>query len=160
MKPGLFSHRPMLQLNKNKGTIFTGPFVISLLILLVIIGCCVLAPLISPISPVRADFVQSLSQPSSDHLWAPIKSGATAYRLFYGGRTTHLGSLGWSCFACWWASPWLASGKLGGKADMVIGRFVMWCFFSVAFAAFIFVAGFGRCLRNAIIALGCTMSRC
>lgn len=157
MKQHLFSHRPLLRLNKNKGTIFTVPFLISLLIVIAIIGCCVLAPLISPYSPTEQDLSSSLAQPSAAHLLGADKVGRDLLtRLFYGGQTTLLGALGVVLFSVLLGVPLgLLSGYFGGLADMIIGRIcdVVLSFPSLLLA-FIFVAGFGRGLSNAIVALG------
>ena len=157
MKKNLFLHHPMLRIKKKQGTMFTVPFVISLIILVVIIGSCVLAPLIAPYSPTEQDLSSSLVQPSSAHLLGTDKVGRDLLtRLFYGGRTTLLGALGVVLFSVLLGVPLgLVSGYYGGKADAVIGRLcdVVLSFPSLLLA-FIFVAGFGRGLNNAIVALG------
>lgn len=157
MKNDLFSHRPMLRLKNKNGTILTVPFVISLVILLAIIVCCLFAPMISPYTPTEQDLASSLSQPSADHLLGTDKVGRDLLtRLFYGGRTTLLGALGVVLFSVLIGVPLgLLSGYFGGKTDALIGRIcdVVLSFPSLLLA-FIFVAGFGRGLSNAIFALG------
>jgi len=147
----------MFRIRKQQGTLFTVPFMLSSLILVLIIGCCILAPSISPYSPTAQDLANSLSQPSSGHLLGTDKVGRDLLtRLFYGGRTTLLGALGVVAFSVMLGVPFgLFAGYYGGKIDAAIGRVcdVVLSFPSLLLA-FIFVAGFGRGMNNAIVALG------
>ena len=153
----LFRHRPLVRLKTQEGVLFTFPVVISLIVLIAIVFCCLFAPLISPYSPTEQDLASALQGPSSAHLLGTDKVGRDILtRIFYGGRTTLLSALGVVAFSMLFGIPLgLISGYYGGKADMLIGRVcdVLLSFPSLLLA-FIFVAGFGRGLANAIIALG------
>lgn len=153
----LFYHQPIFRMKRRHGILFTVPFTVSLLVLSAIIVCCALAPAISPYSPTAQDLPSSLSQPSLRHLLGADKVGRDLLtRLFYGGRTTLLGALGVVMFSVIAGVPLgLFSGYFGGRTDAVVGRIcdVLLSFPSLLLA-FIFVAGFGRGLGNAVLALG------
>jgi len=154
----LHSHPPLLQSKKKQeGVLFTAPMVISLAILAAIIFCCIFAPVISPYSPTEQDLSVSLALPSAAHLLGCDKVGRDLLtRLFYGGRTTLLAALGVVGLSVVIGVPLgLFAGYYGKKIDAVIGRIcdVLLAFPSLLLA-FVFVAGFGRGLGNAIIALG------
>lgn len=152
-----FLHKPMFRLKKQEGVLFSVPMVLSLLVLMVIIFCCIFAPLISPYLPTEQDLAQSLAGPSGEHLLGTDKVGRDLLtRLFYGGRTTLLSALGVVAFSTVLGIPLgLFSGYYGGRLDALIGRVcdVLLSFPSLLLA-FIFVAGFGRGLGSAILALG------
>ena len=154
----LFWHKPMVRTRRRQqGSLFTLPVAISMGVLILIILCCILAPIISPYSPTEQNLDQSLVSPNGEHLLGTDKVGRDLLtRLFYGGRTTLLGALGVVAVSVIIGVPLgLMSGYYGGKADAVIGRVcdVLLAFPSLLLA-FIFVAGFGRGLGNAILALG------
>ena len=158
MKKGLFWHRPMIKTGRrNAGKLFTIPVIISLLILAGIIFVCIFAPLISPYSPTEQNLSDSLALPSSVHLLGADKVGRDLLtRLFYGGRTTLLSAIGVVLFSMIVGVPLgLLSGYYRGILDTVIGRIcdVVLSFPSLLLA-FVFVAGFGRSMLNAVIALG------
>ena len=157
-KESLFGHRPMIKTRKRKeGRLFTVPMVISLVILLAVIFACIFAPLISPYSPTEQNLADSLARPSLRHLLGADKVGRDLLtRLFYGGRTTLLSAIGVVAFSVAAGVPLgLAAGYYGGIADVIIGRVcdVVLSFPSLLLA-FVFVAGFGRSMANAVIALG------
>lgn len=154
----LFWHKPMIRTKKKQqGSLFTVPMVVSMVLLLLVIFCCVFAPMISPYSPTEQNLDESLVSPNAQHLLGTDKVGRDLLtRLFYGGRTTLLGALGVVAVSVVIGVPLgLISGYYGGKLDMIIGRVcdVLLAFPSLLLA-FIFVAGFGRGLGNAILALG------
>lgn len=154
----LFWHKPIIRTRRRQqGTLFTLPMVLSVIVLFLIILCCILAPIISPYSPTEQNLDESLVNPNAQHLLGTDKVGRDLLtRLFYGGRTTLLGALGVVAVSVVIGVPLgLMSGYYGGKADAVIGRIcdVLLAFPSLLLA-FIFVAGFGRGLGNAILALG------
>ena len=151
-------HRSMIRAGRREqGRLFTLPVVISLGILLLIIFACIFAPLLSPYGPTEQNLADSLALPSSRHLLGADKVGRDLMtRLFYGGRTTLLSALGVVLFSIAVGVPLgLFSGYYGGIADTVIGRIcdVVLSFPSLLLA-FVFVAGFGRSILNAVIALG------
>ena len=154
----VFWHRPLFSKKKRQeGVFFTVPVLLSVLFLALIILCCILAPLISPYSPTEQNLADSLALPSASHLLGADKVGRDLLtRLFYGGRTTLLSAIGVVAFSVAVGVPLgLISGYYGGWADMVIGRV---CDVVLAFPslllAFVLVAGFGRGMISAVVALG------
>ena len=153
-----FSHRPMIRTKeRHEGVLFTAPVVISIIVLALIILCCIFAPLISPYSPTEQNLADSLAKPSMQHLLGADKVGRDLLtRLFYGGRTTLLSAIGVVAISVVFGVPLgLISGYYRGWLDTVIGRIcdVVLSFPSLLLA-FVFVAGFGRSMVNAIMALG------
>lgn len=153
-----FSHRPMIRTKeRHEGVLFTAPVVISIIVLALIILCCIFAPLISPYSPTEQNLADSLAKPSMQHLLGADKVGRDLLtRLFYGGRTTLLSAIGVVVISVVIGVPLgLISGYYRGWLDTVIGRIcdVVLSFPSLLLA-FVFVAGFGRSMVNAIMALG------
>lgn len=153
-----FSHRPMIRTKeRHEGVLFTVPVVISIIVLALIILCCIFAPLISPYSPTEQNLADSLAKPSMQHLLGADKVGRDLLtRLFYGGRTTLLSAIGVVVISVVIGVPLgLISGYYRGWLDTVIGRIcdVVLSFPSLLLA-FVFVAGFGRSMVNAIMALG------
>lgn len=156
----IFWHKPLfLNIHKKKqeGVFFTLPMLLSALFLALVILCCILAPLISPYSPTEQNLAESLALPSVKHLLGTDKVGRDLLtRLFYGGRTTLLSAIGVVAFSVAVGVPLgLVSGYYGGLADAVIGRV---CDVVLAFPslllAFVLVAGFGRGMASAVVALG------
>ena len=153
-----FSHRPMIRTKeRHEGVLFTAPVVISIAVLALIILCCIFAPLISPYSPTEQNLADSLAKPSLQHLLGADKVGRDLLtRLFYGGRTTLLSAIGVVAISVIIGVPLgLISGYYRGWLDTIIGRIcdVVLSFPSLLLA-FVFVAGFGRSMANAILALG------
>ena len=153
-----FSHRPMIRTKeRHEGVLFTAPVVISIIVLALIILCCIFAPLFSPYSPTEQNLADSLAKPSMQHLLGADKVGRDLLtRLFYGGRTTLLSAIGVVAISVVIGVPLgLISGYYRGWLDTVIGRIcdVVLSFPSLLLA-FVFVAGFGRSMVNAIMALG------
>ena len=153
-----FSHRPMIRTKeRHEGVLFTAPVVISIIVLALIILCCIFAPLISPYSPTEQNLADSLAKPSMQHLLGADKVGRDLLtRLFYGGRTTLLSAIGVVAISVVIGVPLgLISGYYRGWLDTVIGRICdVVLSFPLLLLAFVFVAGFGRSMVNAIMALG------
>lgn len=153
----LFWHKPLFRRKRKEGTVFTVSMVIAMIILGILILCCIFAPIISPYSPTEQNLADSLALPSAQHLLGADKVGRDLLtRLFYGGRTTLISALGVVAFSVIAGVPLgLISGYYGGVADMIIGRI---CDIVLSFPslllAFVFVAGFGRGMLNAVLALG------
>ena len=142
---------------KQEGILFTVPMIISVAILLAIIFVCVFAPLISPYLPTEQNLGDSLALPSRAHLLGADKVGRDLLtRLFYGGRTTLLSAIGVVLFSMVVGIPLgLVSGYYRGPLDTVIGRICdLILSFPSLLLAFVFVAGFGRSIVNAVVALG------
>lgn len=156
----IFWHKPLfpnIHKKKQEGVFFTVPVILSVLFLALIILCCIFAPLISPYSPTEQNLAESLALPSMKHLLGTDKVGRDLLtRLFYGGRTTLLSAIGVVAFSVIVGVPLgLVSGYYGGLADTVIGRVcdVLLAFPSLLLA-FVLVAGFGRGMGSAMVALG------
>ena len=153
----LFWHKPLFRRKRKEGTVFTVSMVIAMIILAILILCCIFAPIISPYSPTEQNLADSLALPYAQHLLGADKVGRDLLtRLFYGGRTTLISALGVVAFSVIAGVPLgLISGYYGGVADMIIGRI---CDIVLSFPslllAFVFVAGFGRGMLNAVLALG------
>ena len=154
-------HRPMFPWRifpgKTEGTVFTAPFVISGLLLLIIIIGCILAPLIAPYGESEQDLTATLAPPSAEHLLGADKMGRDLFsRLLYGGRITLISALGVVLLSVVIGAPLgLFSGFYGGKFDSIVGRCcdVLLSFPSLLLA-FLFVAALGRGMGSAVIALG------
>lgn len=144
-------------MKKELGKFFTIPVIISILILAIVIGATIFAPLLATHDPIKLNMGESLHGPSSAHYLGTDKAGRDLFsRLLYGGRTTLLGALGVIFISVIIGIPLgLFSGYIGGKFDAITMRI---CDMVVAFPslllAFIFVASFGRGLFNAVLALG------
>jgi peptide/nickel transport system permease protein len=141
----------------NTGTLFTIPVIVSLVVLGAILVCSVFAPLISPYEPYEQDLSVALSGPTHAHLLGADSVGRDVLtRLFYGGRTTILGALAIVLVSIMVGLPLgLFCGYYGGILDAL---FMRACDIVLAFPslllAFVLVAGLGRNMSNAIIALG------
>lgn len=141
----------------NTGTFFTIPVIVTLIILSVILFCSIFAPWISSYDPNKQDITNSLGAPSKEHPFGTDQIGRDVLtRLFYGGRTTIIGALAIVFFAIVIGIPiGLLSGYYGGWFDALFMRIcdIILAFPSILFA-FVLVAGFGRNMGNAILALG------
>lgn len=152
------SHPPLTKRKQGKeGSLFTPSMVMALAILVVIILCCIFAPVVAPYSPIAQNTAHSLAKPSAEHLLGADKLGRDLFtRLLFGGRVTLTSALGVVALSAVIGIPLgLLSGYYGKKVDAVIGRVcdVLLAFPSLLLA-FVFVAAFGKGIRNSIIALG------
>jgi len=143
--------------HKTSGTIVTAPFLVSGAILLLIILCCVFAPVLAPFGESEQDLSASLAPPSAKNLLGADKMGRDLFsRLLYGGRVTLVSALGVVLLSVVVGVPLgLFAGFYGGKFDSVVGRCcdVLLSFPSLLLA-FLFVAALGRGIANAVVALG------
>jgi peptide/nickel transport system permease protein len=150
-------HTLFFRLKKTEGTFLSPAFIVSGIIFVIIILCCVLAPLITPYGESEQNLRDSLAPPSPAHLLGADKLGRDLFsRLLYGGRVTLLSALGVVAISLIIGAPLgLFSGYFGGKFDSIVGRFcdVLLSFPSLLLA-FLFVAALGRGITNAVIALG------
>lgn len=152
------SHPSMLRRKKRKGGVFFTPsMILALAVLVVILLCCVFAPVVAPYSPTAQNTAHSLAGPSAEHLLGADKLGRDLFtRLLYGGRITLTAAVGVVALSALIGIPLgLLSGYYGKKVDAIIGRVcdVLLAFPSLLLA-FVFVAAFGKGIRNSIIALG------
>jgi peptide/nickel transport system permease protein len=143
--------------HKSSGTIVTVPFLISGTILLLIILCCVFAPVLAPYGESEQDLSASLAPPSAKNILGADKMGRDLFsRLLYGGRVTLVSALAVVALSVVIGVPLgLFAGFYGGKFDSVVGRCcdVLLSFPSLLLA-FLFVAALGRGITNAVVALG------
>ena len=141
----------------NTGTLFTIPVIVALIILVVIVFCAIFAPVISPYDPYEQDITNNLSGPTAEHLLGTDSVGRDVLtRLFWGGRTTIIGALAIVAFSIVFGLPMgLFCGYYGGKVDAIFMRI---CDIILSFPslllAFVLVAGLGRNMSNAVLALG------
>lgn len=141
----------------NTGTLFTIPVIIALIILSVIAFCSIFAPLISSYDPYEQDLTAACTNPTAAHVLGADSVGRDVLtRLFYGGRTTILGGVAIVAVSIAIGLPvGLLCGYYGGLLDAIFMRI---CDILLAFPslllAFVLVAGFGRNMGNAILALG------
>jgi len=142
---------------KSSGTMITMPFLISGALLLLIVLCCVCAPLLAPYGESEQNLSASLAPPSLTNLLGADKMGRDLFsRLLYGGRVTLLSALAVVAISVIIGVPLgLFSGFYGGKFDSIVGRCcdVLLSFPSLLLA-FLFVAALGRGITNAVLALG------
>ncbi|MGN1415045.1 MAG: ABC transporter permease [Anaerovoracaceae bacterium] len=140
----------------NTGTLFTVPVIISLIILGTIIFCSIFAPILAPYDPYEQDLSVTFSPPTEQHLLGADSVGRDILsRLLYGGRTTIFGGLAIVLGAIAVGLPvGLICGYYGGKIDSFFMRI---CDIILSFPslllAFVLVAGLGRNMSNAILAL-------
>ncbi len=139
------------------GHLFTLPVIISLSVLVLIVGSVILANVLATHDPNALDLGNMMKPPSGEHLLGTDRNGRDLFsRLLYGGRTSLLGAFGVVLISIIIGVPvGLLSGYYGKRLDAILMRI---CDVIVAFPAlllaFVFVASFGRGLRNAVIALG------
>ncbi len=139
------------------GQFFTAPVVAAMAVLIIILLGVIFANFIAPYNPTQVDLGSMMQGPSPEHLLGTDKSGRDIFtRLLYGGRTSLLGALGVILISVVAGIPLgLFSGYYGGKLDVILMRI---CDVIVSFPAlllaFVFVASFGRGLKNAVVALG------
>ena len=143
--------------HRSLGTIITAPFLISGTVLLLIILCCVFAPVLAPYGESEQDLSASLAPPSAKNILGADKMGRDLFsRLLYGGRVTLVSALGVVALSVVLGVPLgLFAGFYGGKFDSIVGRCcdVLLSFPSLLLA-FLFVAALGRGITNAVFALG------
>lgn len=148
---------PAIGAPKNVGTLFTMPFLVSGIILLLVILGCTFAPVLAPYGESAQDLSASLAPPSVQHFLGADKMGRDLFsRLLYGGRVTLISAFGVVLISVIIGAPLgLFSGFYGGKFDSIVGRIcdVLLSFPSLLLA-FLFVAALGRGINNAVVALG------
>ena len=141
----------------NTGTLFTVPVIVALTILTIIIISAIFAPILAPYDPYAQDLLLALSDPTPEHLLGCDGVGRDVLsRIIYGGRTTILGGIAIVSLSILIGMPvGLLCGYYGGWVDALFMRV---CDIILAFPslllAFVLVAGLGRNMSNAILALG------
>ena len=142
---------------KQEGSIWTIPFVVSTIVLLIILIFTIFAPFLAPWDPNKLDLTQVFATPSVQHLLGTDKTGRDIFsRILYGGRMTLSGSFAIVLISMAFGIPLgLFAGYLGGKVDKVM----MWVTniivsFPPLLLGFIFVAVFGSGFEKVVVALG------
>ncbi|MGN0152547.1 MAG: ABC transporter permease [Wujia sp.] len=142
---------------KSTGTLFTIPFILSAIILIIFILMNIFAPLISPYSPEAINAADVRQAPSLVHLLGTDNVGHDAFsRLLYGGRKTVTNALIAVVISAILGIPTgMLCGYYGGKLDNVIMRILdVLLAFPSLLLALLFVAVFGSGSSSAVIALG------
>jgi peptide/nickel transport system permease protein len=114
-------------------------------------------PLVAPYDPLRVDLSMSLRGPSSAHILGTDDAGRDSFsRLLCGTKTTLMSAVVVVLISISVGIPLgLVSGYYGGAIDAIVMR--LWDIllsFPSLLLAFVFVAGFGRGLRSAVVSLG------
>ena len=129
-------------------------------ILLIVVGSAIAAPLITQYSPVEADFSSARQPPSGDHWFGTDNLGRDVYtRVVYGGRISLVAGVFPVMIAVSLGGILgLMSGYFGRRVDLAIMRLAdaMLAFPSLVLTLAI-VYMLGPDLRNALIAIGITM---
>lgn len=142
---------------KSTGTLFTIPFILSAIILIIFILMNVFAPLISPYPPEAINAADVRQAPSLTHLLGTDNVGHDAFsRLIYGGRKTVTNALIAVVISAILGIPiGMLCGYYGGKLDNIVMRILdVLLAFPSLLLALLFVAVFGSGSSSAVIALG------
>ncbi|MDD3367603.1 MAG: ABC transporter permease [Lachnospiraceae bacterium] len=136
---------------------FTGPVIVSAVVLLLIILASVFAGIIAKYDPNEVDISNILSGPTMQHFLGTDKAGRDIFsRILFGGRMTLLSALGVILISVIIGVPvGIFSGYYGGWTDKMLMRIsdIILAFPSLLLA-FVFVSAFGRGIINAVVALG------
>jgi peptide/nickel transport system permease protein len=136
---------------------FQPVMIVSGFLLVTIILACTFAPLISSYGPNDQNLEESLAMPSRTHLLGTDRMGRDLFtRILYGGQVTLTSALGVVFLSAVIGIPLgLFCGYFGGWLDVLMGRICdVLLSFPTLLLAFVFVAGFGRSLGNAVVAMG------
>ncbi|HLW60339.1 MAG TPA: ABC transporter permease [bacterium] len=131
--------------------------VVGGILLLVIGGAAVLAPLISPFNPVKANQRFPLDPPSAAHLMGTDRFGRDILsRVLWGGQLSlSVGLVSVGIAACIGVTLGLVSGYYGRRTDAVIMRLVdLLLAFPGILLALAIIATLGSSLQNLMIAVG------
>ena len=148
------SRLPLRQLRtfaRNKGAL------VGVVILLVLAGAAVFAPLLTPYDPTAQDLSSAFMPPSLAHPFGTDDLGQDILaRLMYGARTTlAIGVVAVSIAALIGVPLGLVSGYVGGAVDMVIQRFTdILLSFNPFLLALVLVAVFGVGIETVTLSAG------
>ena len=133
----------------------------ALVVLVLLVGSAVFAPLLAPYRPEAIDVVNRLAPPTADHWLGTDSLGRdTLSRLLYAGRASLLAAAVAVTIAVAIGVPTgLVAGYVGGALDWVLGRAadVLMTFPAIILAIAI-IAATGPGLTNAMVALGIVYS--
>ena len=125
-------------------------------IIVLMIGCAVLAPLIAPYDPLETDFAAQFSPPTAAHWLGTDAFGRDLLsRLMYGSRTALLiGFVSAFLGATLGAILGVASAYFGGRIDLVVQRLVdIFLAFPIIILALAVVSILGTGVSNVIMAI-------
>jgi peptide/nickel transport system permease protein len=125
-------------------------------IIVLMIGCAVLAPLIAPYGPLETDFAAQFSPPTAAHWLGTDAFGRDLLsRLMYGSRTALLiGFVSAFLGATLGAILGVASAYFGGRIDLVVQRLVdIFLAFPIIILALAVVSILGTGVSNVIMAI-------
>lgn len=99
--------------------------VAALIVLSVIVFCTIFAPLLTKYEMAQADFSNTLSPPSREHIFGTDNLGRDTFtRVLYGGRTSLLtGLVAILIAATLGGALGIIAGYFGGRIDSIIMRF-------------------------------------
>ncbi len=135
--------------------------VFGLIVVLLLVGAAIAAPLLSPYSPIATSWTAIRKPPSAAHWMGTDENGRDVLtRVLFGARASLLAGLVSVSIAAGIGVPaGLAAGFAGGWLDMVIGRItdamlaIPYLILAIALAAFL-----GPSLTNVMIAVGVTFA--
>lgn len=136
---------------RNKGA------VIGIVILLVLAGAAIFAPLLTPYDPTGQDLSSAFLSPSAMHPFGTDDLGQDILaRVMYGGRyTLAIGAIAVAIAALIGVPLGLISGYVGGATDMLIQRVTdILLSFNPFLLALVLVAVFGVGIETVTIAAG------
>lgn len=163
MQQTLTPRLPLTESNEKRRSIWQAPFlrnrlaVLSALILLIVAGMALAAPLVATHDPYTQDLRNGLQPPSGDHWLGTDKQGRDTWsRIVYGARPTLAGALFVVLLSELIGVPLgLLSGYFGGQVDNIIMRILdMLLAFPALLLAILIVATFDRGLTYTVLALG------
>jgi peptide/nickel transport system permease protein len=142
---------------RQNGRLFTAPFAVCSLILLVVLLGTIVGPHLLAFDPNAPDIKNTLVRPSGTHWLGTDNLGRDQFtRLVYGGRTTLLNALLAVAMSSGIGIPaGLVCGYFGGTVDALVMR--IWDFilcFPALLLAFVLVAAFGRGGAVAVVSIG------
>ena len=129
------------------------------LVLVILLGACLLAPLIAPFDPKATDTPVRLVGPGWPHIMGTDQLGRDTFsRVLYGGRIAiPLGLMAVAIAAAIGISMGVAAGYFGGLLDTLTGRLVdAQLAFPDLILALAIVNAFGTSLLNIMLVIGLT----
>ncbi len=146
--------RSWVKLKRNKAALVGGTMI------LIYVGCALLAPILFPESPTALNLMKSLEPPSLEDLLGTDELGRSILgRIIYGSRVSLMIAVGVVSFGLIFGIPLgLISGYYGGKIDFGIQRVTdMFLAFPGFLLALALVAVIGVGLKNTVISIGISM---
>jgi ABC-type dipeptide/oligopeptide/nickel transport system permease subunit len=146
--------RSWVKLKRNKAALVGGTMI------LIYVGCALLAPVLFPESPTGLNLMKSLEPPSLEDLLGTDELGRSILgRIIYGSRVSLMIAVGVVSFGLIFGIPLgLISGYYGGKIDFGIQRVTdMFLAFPGFLLALALVAVLGVGLKNTVISIGISM---